>query len=134
LMIRSILSVLAGIAALTVSAFAIEAVANPVLMRMFPVALPNDAAIAQNQISSLFLYTYSALCIAFGGYVTAWVAGRSQVLHAVIMGVIQVGLTVLAMMAFRDKGPLQIWIVSLTTTIPAAWCGGVLRARKVKPV
>jgi putative membrane protein (TIGR04086 family) len=129
-MIRSILSVVAGIAALTAAAFAIEAVADPVLMRMFPQALPNEAAITQNQFSSLFLYAYTALCIAFGGYVTARIARRSQVLHAVIMGAIQTGLTALAMISFRDKGPLQIWIVSMAMTIPAAWCGGILRARK----
>jgi hypothetical protein len=43
-MIRSVLAVLAGIAALTVTAFAIEAAANPLLMKMFPSALPNEAA------------------------------------------------------------------------------------------
>jgi hypothetical protein len=132
-MIRSILSVPAGIAALTISAFAIEAVADPLLMRMFPTALPNEAAITQNQFSSLFLYAYTALCIVFGGYVTAWIARRAQVLHALIMGAIQVGLTALAMISFRNGGPLQIWIVSMTMTLPAAWLGGFLRARRSAP-
>jgi hypothetical protein len=132
-MIRSILSILAGIAALTLISFGIEAVADPLLLRMFPQALPNQAAITQNQLSSLFLYAYTALSIACGGYVTAWIARRSQVKHAVIMGVIQTGLTVIAMLSFRDGGPLQIWIVSMVTTIPAAWCGGMLRARTAKP-
>jgi hypothetical protein len=132
-MIRSILAILAGIATLTLTSFAIEAIANPLMMRMFPTALPNDAAITQNQYSSLFLYAYTALCIAFGGYVTAGIARRSQVLHALIMGAFQVGLTALAMVSFRNGGPLQIWIVSLTMTIPAAWCGGVLRARAKRP-
>jgi putative membrane protein (TIGR04086 family) len=100
---------------------------------MFPQALPNQAALTQNQLSSLLLYTYTALSIACGGYVTAWIARRSQVKHAVIMGVIQLGLTVLAMMAFHDEGPLQIWIVSMVTTVPAAWAGGVLRARTARP-
>ena len=132
-MIRSILAVLAGIAALTLASFAVEAVANPLLMRLFPTALPNEAAITQNQFSSLFVYAYTALCIAYGGYVTAWIARRSQVLHAVIMGAFQTGLTAVAMISFRDGGPLQIWIVSLTMTIPAAWCGGALRARAKRP-
>jgi hypothetical protein len=129
-MIRSILAVLAGIATLTAAAFAIEAVANPVMMRLFPDALPNEAAITQNQFSSLFLYAYTALCIAAGGYVTAWIARRSHVRHALIMGAIQTGLTALAMVSFREGGPLQIWIVSMAVTIPAAWGGGVLYAKR----
>ena len=131
-MIRSILAVLAGIAALTLTSFIVEGIANPIMLRLFPNALPNEAAITQNQISSIFVYAYTALCIAYGGYVTAWIARRAQVLHAVIMGACQTGLTLIAMISFRDGGPLQIWIVSLTMTIPAAWCGGVLRARAKK--
>ena len=92
-MIRSVLAVIAGIAALTVTSFAIEALADPLLMGMFPQALPTRAAIGQNLPASLFLYVYTALCVAFGGYVTAWVARRAPVGHALIMGVVQTGLT-----------------------------------------
>jgi len=131
-MIRSILAVLAGIAALTITSFAIEAIANPLLMWMFPQALPNEAALAVNQPARLFLYTYSTLCIACGGYVTAWVARRSPIAHVLAMGVIQVGLTVLAMRAFPEKGSLQLWVVTMAITIPAAWLGGFLRTRTAK--
>jgi peptidoglycan/LPS O-acetylase OafA/YrhL len=119
-MIRSILAVLAGIATLTAASFAIEAV----------------TAIVYNQPSRVFQITYTTLCIAAGGYVTAWVARRRMALHATIMGVIEVGLTVLAMRAFADKAPLGMWIASMIMTAPAAWLGGVLAAqqaaRKVK--
>jgi len=53
--------------------------------------------------ASLFLPTYTALCVAAGGFVTAWLARRSPVRHALIMGVIEVALTVLAMRSFRDQ-------------------------------
>jgi hypothetical protein len=132
-MIRSILAVLAGIAALTITSFAIEAVANPLLMWMFPQALPNETALSTNQPARLFLYTYSTVCIACGGYVTAWIARRSEMVHVVTMGVIQVGLTVLAMRAFPEKGSLQLWIVTMAMTIPAAWSGGYIRTRTGKP-
>ncbi len=37
---------------------------------------------------------YSFLCLVAGAYVTAWVAGRAPVRHALIMGVVQLALTV----------------------------------------
>jgi hypothetical protein len=129
-MIRGILAVVAGIAVLTLTSFAIEAAASPLMMRMFPQALPNQAAISQNFNANLFLYAYTALSIAAGGYVTAWLAQRSQVRLAVIMGAVEVVLIVLAMMAFLHSAPLRNWIVSMVLSVPAAWCGGMLRARR----
>jgi hypothetical protein len=128
-MIRSILAVLAGIAVLTATSFAIEAVANPLMMRMFPSAFPNQSAINHNLPATLFLFTYTSLCVAAGGYVTAWLARRSQTLHAVIMGGIQMVLTVWAMLSIPDQAPLRNWIVGMALTVPAAWCGGMLRTK-----
>ena len=132
MMIRSILAVLAGIAVLTASSFAIEAVANPIMIRMFPNALPNQSAISHNLPATLFLFTYTSLCVAAGGYVTAWLARRSRMLHAVIMGFVQVALTVWAMLSIPDQAPLRNWIASLILTVPAASFGGMLRARTVR--
>ena len=56
-MIRSLLAVLAGIAVLTATSFAIEAVANPLMTRTFPELLPNKAAIQHNGFANLFLFT-----------------------------------------------------------------------------
>ena len=128
-MLRSVLVVLAGIAVLTVTSFAIEAVANPLMLKMFPQALPNEAAISHNGMAALFMAAYTTLCIAFGGYVTAWLASRFPVRHAVIMGAIQVALTVWAMMSLPDKAPLRNWITGILLTVPAAWCGGRTRSR-----
>jgi len=131
-MIRSILAVLAGIAVLTVTSFAIEAVANPMLLRMFPAALPNESAINHNLPATLFLFTYTSLCVAAGGYVTAWLARRSESLHAMIMGGVQALLTTWAMFSIPDQAPLRNWIVGIVLTVPAAWCGGMLRARVLR--
>jgi hypothetical protein len=125
-MIRSVLAILAGIAVLTVTSFAIEAVANPLLMRMFPHALPNRTAMSHNLAATLFQVTYTALCIAAGGYVTAWLARRSQVRHAAIMGAIEVALTFWAMMSLPGEAPLRNWIMGMAMIVPAAWCGAIL--------
>jgi hypothetical protein len=129
-MMRSVLAVLAGIATLTVTSFAIEAVADPLMMRMFPQALPNRAAIGQNLSATIFLFAYTALCVAAGGYVTAWIARQSPVLHAGVMGVVQVALTVWAMLSIRNEAPMRNWIGALVLTVPVAWFGGVIRARQ----
>lgn len=131
-MIRSVLAILAGITTLAVTSFAIEFALNPLMMRMFPEALPNEAAISRNLNASLFMFVYGGLCIALGGYVTAWIARRLPVRHALTMGVIQTGLNAMAFASMSEIAPLRNWIVGIALTVPAAWLGGVLRARHEK--
>jgi hypothetical protein len=69
-MIRSVLSVLAGIVVLTVTSFAIEAAVDPLLARIFPNALPDHATITHNLPASMFMFFYTSLCVVAGGYVT----------------------------------------------------------------
>ncbi len=129
-MIRSVLAVLAGIVVLTVTSFAIEAVANPWMMRMFPNALPNEAAMNHNVPAKLFMIAYTMLCIAAGGYVTAWLARRSPVRHAVIMGAIEAAMTIGMMIALPGQAPLWSWIAGIVLIVPAAWCGGIIHAKR----
>jgi hypothetical protein len=129
-MVRSILAVIAGIAVLTAASFAIEAAADPILMRLFPHALPNRAAISSNVPASILLFAYTSACVVLGGYVAAWIAQRSPVWHATAMGLVQEALTVWAMMSLGDVAPRRNWIVTLIVTIPAALCGGWLRTRQ----
>jgi hypothetical protein len=128
-MLRSALAIFAGIVVLTITSFAIEAVADPLLLRMFPNALPNRAAISHNLPASLFQLAYTLASIAAGGYVTAWLARRSQVRDAVVMGAIELALTVWAMFAFPNEAPLRNWILSMLLIVPAAWCGALVRLR-----
>ena len=55
----------------------------------------------------------------------------SEVRHAVIMGTIQTALTLMAMIEFHDKAPLWFWIAGIAVTVPAAWCGGIVRAKVI---
>jgi hypothetical protein len=127
-MIRSALAVLGGILALTVGSFAIEAAANPLAMKLFPHALPNESAMNHNVPLKLFTLVYTMLCVAAGGYVTAWLARRSEVRHAVIMGVIEAVFTVAAMAELPGHAPLWSWVTGIVLIIPAAWFGGWIRA------
>jgi hypothetical protein len=132
-MVRSILAVIAGIATLTATSFAIEAAADPILMRLFPHALPNRTAMSHNLAAAVFSLAYTSACIAAGGYVTAWIARRSPIWHAAAMGVVQEALTVWAMVSLPNEAPMRNWIATLVLTIPLAWCGGLLRARHGGP-
>ena len=114
-MVRSVLAVLAGIATLTLTSFAIEAAAKP---------------LQQNTSGVVFMFLYSALCVAGGGYVTAWLATRAKVRHSVIMGAIQAALVIPAMMTFPDVAPLWRWLAGMVLIVPAAWCGGMMYARR----
>ncbi len=128
--IRSILAVLAGIVVLSVTSFAIEWATEPMLARVFPDA-QSGGAIWHHGVRRLIMFVYSTFCVACGGYVTAWIARGHEVRDAVIMGAIQAALTSMAMIEFRDKAPLWFWIVGMAVTVPAAWCGGILRMKGI---
>lgn len=127
--LRSALAVLAGIATLTALSFAIEAIADPLLMRLFPAALPDQASLERSLGVRMLMSAYGAVCVAAGGYVTAWVARRAPGLHALAMGLTQCALTLYAMHVFAGRAPPSMWIASAVIAAPAAWAGGLVRAR-----
>ena len=132
-MIRSILAVLAGLVALTTVSFAIEIAADPLLMHLFPRALPDAAALAGNLPARLLMAAYTTFAIGVGGYVTAWIARRSRLTLAATMGAIEVAFTLYVMMAgpFHEAHPAppSVWITGLVLMIPAACLGAAIRAR-----
>ena len=133
-MIRSVLSVLAGIAVLTATSFAIEAALNPLLIRAFPETLPGPEALSSNPWIRTLTFAYGLMCVAAGGYIAARLARRLPVTHAAVMGIIQAGLTILAMLSpvGNHASPLQ-WIIIAILSIPAAIAGGVVcKGRKTK--
>jgi hypothetical protein len=130
-MIRSALAVPAGIVVLTVASFAIEWATDPVLARVLPDAQASGAT-WHYTVRKLIMFVYTTFCVAFGGYVTAWLARGSEVRHAVVMGAIQTALTGLAMIEFRHKAPVWFWIAGIAVTVPAAWCGGIFRVTSAR--
>jgi hypothetical protein len=136
-MIRSILAVLAGLVALTVVSFAIEAAIDPLLMHLFPQALPDAAALSGSLPARLIMVAYTTFAIGVGGYVTAWIARRSRLMHAAIMGAIEVALTLYVMIAapFQEAHPAPrwVWITGVILMIPAACLGAAIRAKQAPP-
>lgn len=130
-MLRSVASVLAGIAVLTIASFAIELVLDPLLLKLFPEALPSTEALSVNPWRRTLTFAYGFLCVAAGGYVAARVARKLPVQHATATGIVQSGLTIMAMYspAANHASRMQ-WIIIAVLSIPAAVAGGMLyRAR-----
>ena len=105
-MIRSILAVVAGILVLSAISFGIEA--------------------AVGGGNKWLMSAYTLLSIAAGGYVTALIATRSPVRHAVVMGAVETAFTIPVMFVMSDHLPLWGWIASIALITPAAWSGGAL--------
>lgn len=125
-MVRSVLSVIAGIAALTVSSFAIEAVLNSLLLRTFPNTLPT-AALSSNPWVRTLTFAYGLLCVAGGGYLAARLARRRPIQHAAAMAIVQAVLTIVAMLStVGNHASRWVWIATAFLTIPAALVGGYL--------
>ncbi|HEV2703421.1 MAG TPA: hypothetical protein VGV09_17470 [Steroidobacteraceae bacterium] len=129
-MLRSVLAVLLGIITLTVISFAVEAGMDPLLLRLFPHTLPNEAALGQNLLVRALMFVYGAASIVAGGYVTAWVARRAPVGHALVMGLLQSALTIVAMFAVTTHASTQVWLISAVMAVPAAWLGGLIYVRR----
>jgi hypothetical protein len=126
-MVRSVLSVLAGIAVLTVVSFAIEVALGPLLLRAFPEALPGPEALSSNPWVRAVTFAYGLMCVAAGGYVAARVARRLPIKHAAAMGMIQAGLTIMAMLSPVGNHAARLqWIVTAILSIPVALVGGVV--------
>jgi hypothetical protein len=130
-MLRSVLSILAGIAVLTVTSFAIEAAVAPLLLRVFPQALPGPEALSSNPWVKTLTFAYGFVCVAAGGYVAARVALRLPIRHAAAMGIVQAGLTIVAMLSpvANHASRLQ-WVTTAVLSIPAALVGGTLYKRR----
>jgi Fe2+ transport system protein B len=130
-MFRSVLSVVAGIAVLVVASFAIEAALNPLLLKAFPQELPTAESLSRNLWVKALTFCYGTLCVAAGGYVTAWIARRLPLRHAAAMGITQALLTIAAMFSPESNHASRLqWIVIVILTIPAAMGGGFVYSKR----
>jgi hypothetical protein len=124
-MLRSVLSVLAGILVLTAASFAIEAAVNPLLLRVFPQSLPGTEALSSNLWVRALTFGYGFMCVAAGGYVAARTARRLPMKHAAAMGIVQAALTIVAMLSPEAVHASRLqWITTAILSIPAALVGG----------
>lgn len=132
-MLRSILSVLAGLVVMTIAAFAIEFALDAILMRVSPASFPNESALAHNNSVMLFTFAYTLACMVLGGYLTALIARRALVAHAIALAVVQEVLTVIAIVYKVAPAPPWAWALNLILVPIAIILGGYWRATKQTP-
>lgn len=81
---------------------------------------------------------YGGVFAVAGGYVTAWLAPRRPVQHALALGLIMAALAALMAAASAtlpadpadDAQPAWYYPVLAITVLPSVWLGGWLRARR----
>lgn len=117
--VRSILAVIGGIAALSVVLFAAE-----------PLTPASNATTA----SRLLWLAILTISMTAGGFITAWIAPQAKVGHAIGMALLQAAMTLVAMQMVRHASePLWFWLGGVAPMIPSAWAGARMRAA-LRPV
>jgi hypothetical protein len=126
-MIRSVAAVFAGILVNFVLSLATDVVMHKT--GVFP-------GWGQAMAPSLFALalTYRLIYTVIGGYVTAAIAPRDPIKHAVILGVIGIVLATAGAAATWNKGPEfgPKWypLALIVTALPVTWLGAQLRVAR----
>lgn len=87
---------------------------------------------------SLFLLATAYRCVysILGSYLTARLAPQRPMLHALVLGIIGVALSIVGALSTWNKGPEfgPKWypITLVVIAVPLAWVGGKLRVRQLE--
>ncbi len=119
-MLRSILAVSAGVFLWTVMWLG----TNGALAGPFP-EIWGEGVRIENTLILLLIIGYSLVFSLLAGWLTAWVAGRTEVKHAVVLGLIQVAFGLLVTVQLYATAPLWYHVVFVALLLP----GNVLGAR-----
>jgi hypothetical protein len=121
ILLRGGLAVLAGIGVFALALFASNSAGAAILGA-------EPEWINRSTITQVVWLCVNVVSMIAGGYVAAWIAPRARVEHAVVVSVIQAGLTLAAFFTVNDGStPTWLWISGIVLTVPAAWLGGRLR-------
>jgi len=124
---RSILSIIFGY--LIVVAFVVGG--EMALTALFPEAapqpgeLPDSAYLVYNLTSGFF-------CMVIGGYVTAVMAGRGAMKHAIGLATISIAMSMVSMVKYGQEQPIWYSVALMFMALPSALLGGFLRARQMQ--
>jgi hypothetical protein len=135
-MVRSILGVMAGV----IVGFVLVAIsdASTMIVATPPPGLDyNDSAAMSAYSESLPLSAFLIMLVghavaAFAaGFVAAWIARRTAVIHGLIVGILLLTAAVANLASFYH--PTWFWVAEILIYVPAA-CAGSLLAPRPRPV
>ena len=124
-MIKSILAILAGFAAWSVLWLA----GNAALGALFPAQFDAQGFTRSAAILVTVLAT-SVVESLIAGYLTALVARRAPVKHALVLGLIQLGIGIAVQASVWERIPVWYHLSFLALLLPAHVMGGILRAER----
>lgn len=119
-MLRSIGAVLLGIIVIGLTAVG----ADLILRALLPGAFTQSGGRVDSAPILLLTLSYTLLFLMVGGYVTAWLAQRAELKHALILAVIQWLFTLLATIQFWPTAPAWYHLAILVLLGPAVVGGG----------
>jgi hypothetical protein len=72
----------------------------------------------------LIALVYRSIFTIVSGFITAWLAPNNPVRHAIILGAIGVGVTLVGSVVNWDKSAAWYPLVLIVITFPCTWMGG----------
>lgn len=121
-MLRSILAVVAGSVVWMVVALGLDFL----LISMFPHWADSRGRVESIPVLFLML-SYSTGTEVLAGYVTGWVARRREVMHALVLGLLQFAMGIVATIKMWDTAPAWWHVAILALVVPATVAGGQWR-------
>ncbi len=122
---RSILSIFVGFVIIAVIGLGGDAILKQIKPQSFTV----EGAVSDPSLLMLIL-AYTVLAIVLAGYATASLAPKTKLGHALVLGIIQLVLSIAATVNYFYTAPAWWHALSLAAIIPAVWIGGKLRVRQ----
>ena len=126
-MIRSLLAVALGYVVMLVAFVGAETALTAVAPELIP-----QKGRATDPIYFLFQLTTGFFFIGIGGYVTALLAGRSEMKHALGLGALSVAMSIVSRLQYPGDEPLWYSIALMFLAIPGALAGGYYRVRQME--
>jgi len=135
-MVRSIVAVLVGLVIGTVVIFGLESVGH--LIYPPPEGVHgNDPEEVKKVIANMPVAVFLFVLLSWaagncvGGFLAAWVARRSQAVHALLIGVCFQASGIILMLTLPH--PVWFWVASFLVSLPPAYLGSRLAPRPPSP-
>jgi fructose-specific phosphotransferase system IIC component len=125
---RSILAVIVGMVVWAVLWMG----SNQVFFLIFPDLMDLEGPIDNAGVLLTFLLI-SVLLSVIAGYITAWIARRRPLTHALVLGIIQLTIGIIMQVQFWELMPVWYHLSFLALLIPGYLVGAMLRSTKMRP-
>jgi len=126
-MFRSLLALMLGYVVMLVSQLGGDTALTAIAPEMMPQpGEPPDVAYFAYRLGSGFFF------IALGGYMTALLAGRAEMKHALGLAALSVVASILEVQYYPTTQPLWYSIALMFLSIPSALAGGYYRVRQIE--